>query len=239
MSVINLLVEASACLLPWVSLFICTPALIMAVAEREEAGTFYTELASLQSSFNYCCYAIVRLTLKMEWDLKSTATNTKHFLETFFNFNYFVNWDSWVQQNRSRCFYGWHTQQQTVIWQWIPELCTVLCVQVGNPLPAWGSCLKFLHWQTCIYESDVFVPFDVMNTPKLTHFSRATSTRANKIRTSRENNKADYGLPANLPWVILVSDSFYCIIHAFIKATICGGSSRLEWCLELWTANLK
>lgn len=82
MSVINLLVEASACLLPWVSLFICTPALIMAVAEREEAGTFYTELTSLQSSYNYCCYAIVRLTLKMEWDLKCTATKIfwKHFL---------------------------------------------------------------------------------------------------------------------------------------------------------------
>lgn len=61
----------------------------MAVAEREEAGTFYTEVASLQSSFNYCCYAIVRLMLKMGWNLKCTVTNTLG--NIFFNFNYFVN----------------------------------------------------------------------------------------------------------------------------------------------------
>lgn len=30
------------------------------------------------------------------------------------------------------------------------------------------------------YESDAFVPFDVMGTPKLTHLSRATSTGDNQ-----------------------------------------------------------
>lgn len=55
------------------------------------------------------------------------------------------------------------------------------------------------------------------------------------MRISQENN-TDYGLPTNLPRAILVSHSFYCIIHAFIKASICGGFNVV--CGDVWNYEL-
>lgn len=238
MSVINLLVGASACLLPWVSPLHLYPCINNDCRWKRRSRDILhrTGIASFLFLLLWLCHSETDAENGMEfkaYSYKNTPGN--NFLLSFF----FTHQDSWVHQNRSTCIILMSDiQQQTGIWQWIPELCTVLysmCRLETRCLPeapVWNC-----YADKLAYESDALVPFDVMNTPKLAHFSRATSTRANQIRTSLENNNADNGLPTDLPRVILASHSFS---HAFIKASIYVVAVAVRsdvW--ELWNANLK